>query len=202
VGTHGATAGRIRSLDINGHDQALSGPRLTAQDRELARILGGQVPADEAFSAPTAEAMALSEELRAGATRLRLAREDIEAFRSELAAVSQQLESIRAQLVEIGVGLSHMPPAESPALRPNGFRAGGLDPRLASLSQREREVMDGIVGGEMNKNISKQLGISLRTVEHHRQSVMRKMGVRNVATLVRQVGSLPEEQTVGAPVPR
>jgi DNA-binding NarL/FixJ family response regulator len=57
--------------------------------------------------------------------------------------------------------------------------------RLESLSTREREVLDGIVNGETNKEIAARLGISPRTVETHRESVMRKLEIRTVAGLTR-----------------
>jgi DNA-binding NarL/FixJ family response regulator len=57
--------------------------------------------------------------------------------------------------------------------------------RLESLSAREREVLQGIVNGETNKEIAARLGISPRTVETHRESVMRKLEIRTVAGLTR-----------------
>jgi DNA-binding NarL/FixJ family response regulator len=57
--------------------------------------------------------------------------------------------------------------------------------RLESLSMREREVLEGIVSGETNKEIAARLGISPRTVETHRESVMRKLEIRTVAGLTR-----------------
>ena len=57
--------------------------------------------------------------------------------------------------------------------------------RLDSLSAREREVLEGIVSGETNKEIAARLGISPRTVETHRESVMRKLEIRTVAGLTR-----------------
>jgi FixJ family two-component response regulator len=56
--------------------------------------------------------------------------------------------------------------------------------RLASLTQREREVMDLVVGGLKNRQIAKQLGISIKTVEVHRARAMEKMDVGSVAELV------------------
>src|SRR5262249_38660218 len=48
--------------------------------------------------------------------------------------------------------------------------------RLATLSQREGEVLKGIVGGKSNKAVADELGISVRTVEAHRAKVMEKTG--------------------------
>ena len=56
--------------------------------------------------------------------------------------------------------------------------------RLASLSPRERQVMDAVVRGALNKQIAEQLGISEKTVKAHRGQVMRKMRVTSVAELV------------------
>jgi len=56
---------------------------------------------------------------------------------------------------------------------------------LASLTTREREVLRGIARGLTNKDIATQLGISPRTVETHRESLMRKLGIRHVAGLTK-----------------
>ncbi len=57
--------------------------------------------------------------------------------------------------------------------------------RLAGLSQREREVLDGLVAGAANKTIAYDLKLSARTVEVHRANVMTKMGARSLSELVR-----------------
>ena len=56
--------------------------------------------------------------------------------------------------------------------------------RLASLTPREREVLECVIAGDTNKEIAAQLGIQLRTVEMHRQQVMRKLGTRSAVELV------------------
>ncbi len=56
---------------------------------------------------------------------------------------------------------------------------------LGTLSQREREVLRGIARGQTNKEIATELGISHRTVETHRESLMRKLRIRTVAGLTR-----------------
>ena len=56
--------------------------------------------------------------------------------------------------------------------------------RLASLTDREREVMHGMIEGKANKVIAEDLGISIRTVEFHRANVMEKMEAASVAALV------------------
>jgi two-component system, LuxR family, response regulator FixJ len=57
--------------------------------------------------------------------------------------------------------------------------------RLASLSERERQVLDGLVAGNANKTIAHELGISPRTVEVYRANVMTKMQVKSLSELIR-----------------
>lgn len=70
--------------------------------------------------------------------------------------------------------------------------------RLKLLTPREREVLSGIVNGDTNKEIASALGISVRTVETHREGVMRKLQVRSVAGLTRlavDCGLIPSNRT-------
>lgn len=54
---------------------------------------------------------------------------------------------------------------------------------LETLTQREREVLDHLIGGDLNKQIADRLGVSMRTIEVHRSRVFDKMGVRNAVEL-------------------
>jgi two-component system, LuxR family, response regulator FixJ len=62
--------------------------------------------------------------------------------------------------------------------------------RLASLSERERQVLKGVVDGKANKTIGYELGISARTVEVYRAGLMSKMQAKGLADLVRMVMGL------------
>lgn len=62
---------------------------------------------------------------------------------------------------------------------------GVVAARLASLTTRERQVLNLIVAGRANKVIAHELSISPRTVENHRARVMEKLRVKSVAELVR-----------------
>jgi two-component system response regulator FixJ len=68
--------------------------------------------------------------------------------------------------------------------------------RIARLSPREREVLDGLVAGRSNKAIADDLGISVRTVEVHRVRMLARLQTRHLADAIR----LAVISTVGSPV--
>jgi two-component system response regulator DctR len=61
--------------------------------------------------------------------------------------------------------------------------AAQVQARLATLSAREREVLDLILAGKMNKVVADELGISMRTVEVHRAHIFDKMQVKTAVEL-------------------
>lgn len=67
--------------------------------------------------------------------------------------------------------------------------SGIVRDRLSTLSQREREVLDLIVAGKINKVIGDKLGISIRTVEVHRSNIFSKMRVKSAVELIRLLRS-------------
>ena len=67
---------------------------------------------------------------------------------------------------------------------------GALKERLESLSERERQVLKGVVAGLPNKTIAFELGISPRTVEVYRAGLMGKMQAKSLPELIRMVLSL------------
>lgn len=69
-------------------------------------------------------------------------------------------------------------------------RTSTISHRLEQLTQRERQVMQLVVAGKLNKQVADQLEISMKTVEAHRARVMEKMGVRTLAELVKAVMSV------------
>lgn len=71
----------------------------------------------------------------------------------------------------------------------DGMRAE-VGERLASLTEREREVMASILAGKLNKVIADELQIAMRTVEVHRARIFDKMGVRSAVELAQQLALL------------
>jgi len=71
------------------------------------------------------------------------------------------------------------------AARRGGQEREQISALLATLSPREREVMDLLVLGKANKEVADQLGLSTRTVEGHRARLMEKLACTSLAELVR-----------------
>ena len=71
----------------------------------------------------------------------------------------------------------------------DGMRAE-VGERLATLTEREREVMASILAGKLNKVIADELQIAMRTVEVHRARIFDKMGVRSAVELAQRLALL------------
>ncbi len=72
-------------------------------------------------------------------------------------------------------------------LRINAAKQAEIEARLAQLTPREHQVLQRVVEGDLNKVIAMDLGITERTVEKHRESIMEKMGTRSLAKLIQMV---------------
>jgi two-component system, LuxR family, response regulator FixJ len=82
----------------------------------------------------------------------------------------------------------------------SGKRRQAAHGRAAQLTAREREVLQGLLAGLSNKQIAKQLGISLRTVEMHRSNMMDRLGAASLAealTLAMEAGIKPSPSQAG-----
>ncbi|MBN2560035.1 MAG: response regulator transcription factor [Phycisphaerae bacterium] len=71
------------------------------------------------------------------------------------------------------------------ARRQTIMEAAELANRLAALTPREREVMEHVVAGKLNKQIAAELGTGEQNIKLHRAHIMKKMGVQSLADLVR-----------------
>jgi FixJ family two-component response regulator len=72
-------------------------------------------------------------------------------------------------------------------------RRAALAARLERLTPREREVMNRVAAGKLNKVTADELGVSIKTVEAHRSQLMRKLEVDSTAQLVRLLLELGDE---------
>ncbi len=84
-------------------------------------------------------------------------------------------------------GGTYLSPAISEALLPEALMSAAEEesPDFDPLTPREREVLLLIGAGNTNQAIARQLGISVKTVERHRANLMGKLGVNNLAELIR-----------------
>jgi len=89
------------------------------------------------------------------------------------------LDELLAALASAAADLSQADEHDQEANRARG--------RIAEMPVREREVLEGLLAGQTNKQIGQRIGISPRTVELHRAHIMEKLGARNAADLMRIV---------------
>lgn len=78
---------------------------------------------------------------------------------------------------------------------------GEISKRVTQLSERERQVLEEVIGGRLNKQIAGDLGISEKTVKAHRARMMEKLATRSVAEVVRMcaaVGIFPRDDLLRA----
>ena len=87
---------------------------------------------------------------------------------------------------EVHQGKTFFSPAISKRLQPSGpERAGAARKKAAQLTSREVEVLQLIAEGKANKEIAAELGISIKTVEKHREHLMTKLDIHDTAGLTR-----------------
>ena len=98
------------------------------------------------------------------------------------AGPSQLREAVRAVHSGSSFFTSEVAARLAAGLRGDGEQQG---PGVDVLTARELDVLKGIAAGSSNKQIAADLGISRRTVESHRESLMRKLDIRTVAGLTR-----------------
>lgn len=101
-------------------------------------------------------------------------------------------DAARDLVAAVGALLRHeqfFSPSVAASVRAAGLKvAGPKRPSLRPagvLTRREREVLQLLAEGRANKAVAKQLGISVKTAETHRARVMRKLGMKSLAELVR-----------------
>jgi DNA-binding NarL/FixJ family response regulator len=113
-------------------------------------------------------------------------------------ATSELVDAIRS----VHSGSRYFSPAIARRLQnrfPQGLEPGRPPKEARSLTSREAEVLQLIADGYSNKEIGAELGISVKTVEKHRQQVMNKLGIHETAGLTRYaMGLSPATQNKDA----
>ena len=106
------------------------------------------------------------------------------AYLTKRSAVHELAEAIRT----VRRGKTYVSPEVAKRLRDQGppeFRGGQGARKSGELTQREAQVLQLIAEGFSNKGIAAELGISMKTVEKHRQAVMDKLNIHEIAGLTR-----------------
>lgn len=118
-------------------------------------------------------------------------------------AAADLIQAIR----EVHKGNAFFSPAIAKRLRERSLQTetpAAEQPKVpdVELTQREAEVLQLIAEGYANKQIADELGLSVKTVEKHRQQVMQKLGIHNIAGLVRHAVAkgIIESSPSGIPV--
>lgn len=88
------------------------------------------------------------------------------------------------------IGIARQALERDRAARAGRAELEGVRQRYSSLTGREREVMAGVVGGKLNKQIAANLGVAEITIKVHRRNVMGKMRAGSLADLVRMADRL------------
>ena len=97
--------------------------------------------------------------------------------------VSERLELLQSQLSRgLFAAIENRPKEPSPRTR---RRVAEAARKIAHLSPRERQVLDGLVRGEPHKRIAHRLGISVRTIELHRTRMLHRLGTPHLADAIR-----------------
>ena len=96
-------------------------------------------------------------------------------------AGEELLDAVRA----LAAGETYFGPQASQVLAEQYRRPKDFSDPYGELTNREREVFHLVVAGSTTKEVARELGVSFKTADNHRNRVMRKLGVRNTAELVR-----------------
>jgi DNA-binding NarL/FixJ family response regulator len=159
-------------------------PAIVVMDLAMPRLNGSEATRQILKVVPSAKIIVLStygddehiqQALGAGAA----------AYLLKQTAAAELIQAIR----EVRKGNAFFSPAIAKRLREQSFRAPASretpKPADADLTQREAEVLQLIAEGYANKQIAGELGLSVKTVEKHRQQVMNKLDIHDIAGLVR-----------------
>lgn len=76
---------------------------------------------------------------------------------------------------------------ESSDLHLRGAQRSALQEKMAGLTEQERQVLELLAKGDLNKQVAVALDVSMRTVEIRRQNIMKKLGTASFAELMRMV---------------
>jgi DNA-binding NarL/FixJ family response regulator len=172
-------------------------PTVVVMDLAMPRLNGAEATRQILKAVPSAKVIVLStygddehvqQALAAGAA----------AYLLKQTAAEDVVEAIR----EVAKGNAYFSPAIAKRLREQTVQpAEATRTPDIELTQREAEVLQLIAEGYANKQIAAELNLSVKTVEKHRQQVMQKLNIHNIAGLVRHAAAkgIIEANMAGVP---
>jgi DNA-binding NarL/FixJ family response regulator len=106
-------------------------------------------------------------------------------FRASVVSLRESVDALRHAVSGIATSRREMAMTRAD-LRPTSLRTQRLDALrlLATLSARQRDVLQRILGGQPNKVMAFELGVSEKTIETHRARLMKKLEARTLAKMV------------------
>ncbi len=171
-------------------------PMIIVMDLAMPRLNGAEATRQILKSVPSAKVIVLStygddehvqQALAAGAA----------AYLLKQTAAEDVVTAIR----EVSKGNAFFSPAIAKRLREQTTQPAAQTKPDVELTQREAEVLQLIAEGYANKQIAAELNLSVKTVEKHRQQVMQKLDIHNIAGLVRHAAAkgIIEANLAGVP---
>jgi DNA-binding NarL/FixJ family response regulator len=171
-------------------------PMIIVMDMAMPRLNGAEATRQILKAVPSAKVIVLStygddehvqQALTAGAA----------AYLLKQTAAEDVVTAIR----EVSKGNAFFSPAIAKRLREQTTQPAAQTKPNVELTQREAEVLQLIAEGYANKQIASELNLSVKTVEKHRQQVMQKLDIHNIAGLVRHAAAkgIIEANLAGVP---
>jgi DNA-binding NarL/FixJ family response regulator len=171
-------------------------PMIIVMDMAMPRLNGAEATRQILKAVPAAKVIVLStygddehvqQALTAGAA----------AYLLKQTAAEDVVTAIR----EVSKGNAFFSPAIAKRLREQTTQPAAQTKPNVELTQREAEVLQLIAEGYANKQIASELNLSVKTVEKHRQQVMQKLDIHNIAGLVRHAAAkgIIEANLAGVP---
>jgi DNA-binding NarL/FixJ family response regulator len=206
-----ATKQKIRVLVADDHPVVRKGLQLCLGRHERLKIIGEAADGDEALqkarelapdvvlmdiNMPRMNGLAVTEALRKHAPTvkvlvlsmhtnkeyiLRIVQAGAHGYISKEAAPEELLRAIES----VFEGEPFFSPEIAQAALAQMVDNGGKPHAFDQLTRRERDVLALIAGGQSNKEIASRLGIGVRTIETHRERIMRRLGIHSVAGLTK-----------------
>ncbi|HTL59474.1 MAG TPA: response regulator transcription factor [Candidatus Limnocylindrales bacterium] len=206
-----ASKEKIRVLVVDDHPVVRKGLQACLSKQERLKIVGEAADGDEAMKkavalAPDVVLMDVSMPRRDGLAVTQALRKEVPTTKVLILSVHNKREFI-FRIIEAGAhgyvskeaspdellraiesvhdGATFFSPEVAQAALNQLVNNGGKKESLAQLTNREREVLILIAEGQSNKEIANRLGIGVRTIETHRERIMRRLNIHSVAGLTK-----------------